>query len=178
MISPNLISEQIAASSILPVVMIPACTLLSMIFNNRLISILSFLRKRQDDLLEAKYAHLKHSQIEKSEFEIFCRQKEELWNKHLYYANNKRARLLRWGIVFEYCAIFTFSSAAICILLSYFNHVLSYISGGLLILGTLLVITGLTFGLREILMALSKLGESTKVMEEIADDLLNKFDQK
>ena len=177
MIAPHLISEQIASSSVLPVVMIPACTLLSMIFNNRLISILAFLRKRQENLLEIKYEAIKNRDSKKSDLDEFHYKQDELWNQHLYNASNKRAQLLRWGIVFEYCAIFTFSSAAICSILGYFNQILSYISGVLLILGTLLVIIGLTFGLREILMALSKLGESSKIMEEISEDLLEKFEE-
>lgn len=177
MINSNLISEQIVSSSVLPIVMIPACTLLSMIFNNRLISILAFLRKRQDNLLDIKYEYLKNYKNRQDDLEQFHYQQDQLWNQHLYDTNSKRATLLRWGIVFEYCAIFMFSGASLCTLLTYFNSFLFHIAICLLILGTLLVITGLSFGLREILLALKKFNESSKMMEEIFDDLIEKFNQ-
>lgn len=174
MIITNLISEQIVSASVLPIVMIPACTLLSMIFNNRLISILTFLRKRQDNLIEIKYETLKNPN---DDFKQFYHKLDQQWNKHLYYTNSKRATLLRWGIVFEYCAIFLFSGASLCTLLTYFHPFLAHVAICLLILGTLLVITGLTFGLREIILALRKFNESNEMMEDIFKDLMEKSNQ-
>ena len=116
----TVISDQIVSTSIIPVVMIPACTLLSMIFTNRLMVILSFLTPSQEDLLDLKYNFLKHKRSKDSEIEAFFYQQDGLWNQQSYIAHSKRAHLLRWGIVFEYCAVFVFASAAICILLSFY----------------------------------------------------------
>lgn len=172
----NHISEQIVSTSIIPVVMIPACSLLSMIFNNRLMPILAFLSNSQDDLLNIKYKSLKHKKTEESEIEAFFYAQDYLWIEQSFATHNKRAQLLRWGIVFEYSAIFSFALAAICILLSIFSQALSYASGALLVIGTILVMTGLSFGFREILMAISSLGENSAVIKQLADEMSQKFD--
>lgn len=79
--------------------------------------------------------------------------------------------------MFEYSATFTFSLSAICILLSNFSIIFSFISSALLIVGTFLVISGLSFGFREIFIAISSLGESSKVIEKLLDKMWQKFNQ-
>lgn len=170
------ISEQIVSTSIIPVAMIPASSLVSLIFNNRLMPILTFLTASQDDLFKLKYEYLKRKKANESEIEAFFYQQDRLWNKQSFATHNKRAQLLRWGILFEYSAIFAFSLSAICILLSYFSLIFSYVSGGLLIIGTLLVITGLSFGFREIMIAISSLSENSEVIDKLSEELYQKFD--
>jgi len=172
----TLISEQIVSASVIPVVMIPASALLSMIFSNRLMPILSFLSASQDNFLTLKYKYLKNKNSKESEIETFFYNQDCLWNEQSYSTHNKRAQLLRWGIVFEYFAIFTFSTAAICILLSFFSPIFSYMSRYLLVLGILLLMTGLSFGFREILMAISTLGENSAVIKQLSDEMYKKFD--
>lgn len=174
--SLNFISEQIVSTSIIPVAMIPACSLLSMIFNNRLMPILSFLTSSQDDIFKLKYEYLKQKRTKESEIEAFFYHQDHLWNQQSFSTHSKRAQLLRWGIVFEYSAIFTFSLSSICILLGYFSIALSFVSSGLLILGTLLVILGLSFGFREIMIAISSLGENSRVVEKLSKEMYEKFD--
>jgi hypothetical protein len=171
----NVITEQIVSTSIIPVVMIPACTLLSMIFNNRLMAILSSLTITQHDLLDLKYKFLKNKRAKESEIEAFFYYQDRLWNEQSYSAHSKRAHLLRCGIVSEYCGIFVFATAAICILLSFFSQTFSYVSGCLLVVGIIFVMTGLSFGLREILMALASLSENSKIIEKLSDEMYNKF---
>ena len=159
------------STAAVPVVMISACSLLSLAFYNRIAAIVSRLRSLQRECIEHQeklYAH-RHS---RDPDEMLGRRTEQLIAMQRLQTRGvlRRARFLQlalscllWGIgIFVICCLslelYAFEGA---------NETLGIVSATLFLVACLMVFTGVCFALAEMRCALGPITQESALVEEM-----------
>jgi Protein of unknown function (DUF2721) len=153
--------QSIISMSVVPVVIISACGLLSLAFYGRLAAVVSRLRGFQREMLEEQQKLARTGGVEEARLlELLRVQTRQV---------TRRARLIRNALMFFMLAVAVLILCSLCLVASWFLHQVAFAAAALFVVGLLAMLGGIISAMVELRGALGPVELETRFVSNAVE---------
>ena len=153
--------QGIISMSVVPVVIISACGLLSLAFYGRLAAVVSRLRGFQREMLKEQQKLAHTGGVEEARLlELLSIQTQQV---------TRRARLIRNALTFFLLAVAVLILCSLCLVASWFVHQVAFVAAGLFVVGLLAMLSGIIAAMVELRGALEPVELETRFVSSAVE---------